>query len=291
MTDQNNNLDFAFRMLDYDNPKSYQARKAAYEVKKAETTQEKQQEKLKDSYANKKAAYTDKRTAKQKIRAAKKLNQEKEEKFNSNLKGLMGLFLIFSFICLLTMSILDADAGESIKTVISSKDGVVGPFKVKHNNTVYVVKVINPLKNLENFVSGNVLDQNGSVLFGFGDTLWDEEGMEYDSYGSYPWHESKTQYEARITFPQKGIYSIQFDSEYSIPNQNGTISIELIPKAASSLFFAWLSIIGFIISFSCFCLYFLTNLDKNYALISFVKDMFQGLFWIVLIALCIWAEL
>lgn len=292
MTDQDNNLDFAFRMLDYDNSKSYQARKTAHEAKKAEIPPDTQQEIAKAEYNAKKALYCNKRTAKQKRRAAKKFEQEKQEKLNSNLKGFMGIFLVFSIISFLTMCILNTQAGLSINKNIRSNGGIVGPFKVEHNNAVYMVKVTQHLKNnLEIFVRGNVLDKNGQILFGFGNSLWEEYGVEYDSYGSYPWDESKTQYDAIITFPKKGIYSIQFDSEYSIPNQKGTISIELIPKAASSLFFAWLSAIGFIISLSCFIWYFLMNIEKNISLINFTKEVVQEIFWIALIAICIWAEL
>ena len=161
------------------------------------------------------------------------------------------IFLIFAIICFVTSIFFDSNVGNPIKTTLPNTGGTIGPIEVKKDKAVYSIKVSQSMNtNQWSNVEGNVLDNNKQYLFGFGKELWDEDGTEYDpedGTNSY-WHESDTNYDAKLTFPKRGIYYLQFETEMSNPVDIGNINVEIMQKQASSLAFFWLAILSIIAS-------------------------------------------
>lgn len=152
------------------------------------------------------------------------------------------IFFIFSVISFIAISQLDTNTSVPIKTALSKNGGIVGPVDIQKDNTVCIIKSYQDVGlNQSSFVTGNVLDENKEYLFGFGKDLWNEEGYD-DGY----WHETENNYETRVTFPIKGKYYFEFETEATDSNQISDMYVEIVQKQASSLIFQWFGWLGLI---------------------------------------------
>ena len=132
------------------------------------------------------------------------------------------------------------------KTYNLQENSIVGPIKVENKSLIYKVKAYFNGRNSSSYISGEVLDEDKDTLYEFGKDLWHEEG--YDSDGH--WSESERDMVANLTFSEKGIYYLKFNTEEnSMDNITITISVSrgsYIPhlQAGTSfmliLLFVWL---------------------------------------------------
>lgn len=321
MTDQDNKLDFAFRMLDYDNPKSYQARKTAYETQKAELPPAEEQEKLrteykerKDSYRQnllgnaKKHNYTHCPLCGQKVEPEEKVcffcdknlvrayqeetqnNEENKKIFEENTikaskyKKFAIIFLVFSAVCFFTALYLDWNINSVGSAYITNSVTTLGPINIADDNTVLFIKVLETDDNNAVFVSGDILDTKQNILFQFSKDLWSESGYE----SGYSWRESDDKYETRINFSKKGDYYITLETEPELPGQNVNLLIEINKKRASAFIPFWFGLLSIIASGVFYTLY------KIKQWIAEREDPFLKIFKIIgytiLGLICIWAE-
>jgi hypothetical protein len=149
---------------------------------------------------------------------------------------LAGILFVFSIISFITMGQLDSNISPALKTSLPKTGGLIGPVEIKKDNTVCTIKSYQDVAlNQSSFLTGNVLDENKQYLFGFGKDLWNEEGNDDEGY----WHETENNYETRVTFPIKGKYYFEFETEATDPNQISDMYVEIVQKQASSLIFQW----------------------------------------------------
>lgn len=155
------------------------------------------------------------------------------------------VLLIFSIVCFITMFILNNSVNQNLVKNLPVKGGILGPINVKKDHSVYSIIIQQPLNSFDvwSFVNGSVLDKNKEFLFGFGKELWSEEG--YDDGGH--WTEQENNYEIKVTFPTKGTYYLEFESENNSSNV-GEITVQVSQKIASSLIFDDLGAISLVIA-------------------------------------------
>ncbi len=156
------------------------------------------------------------------------------------------VFLAFSALCFVTSLFLSMGAGKSLKESLPAAGGTIGPIEVKEDYSVYLISVKQAIKSngAWSFVSGDVLDANREYLFGFGKEFWKETG--YDSDGR--WNESVSDYDMKVTLPEKGTYYLRFNTDMSSPRAAGDIQVTVQPKHGSSLAHFILGIFGIIAS-------------------------------------------
>lgn len=173
--------------------------------------------------------------------ARQRLGNNKSNKKNFNI--LAAILFVFSIISFITVSQLSSDISPAIKTSLPKNGGTVGPVEIKKDNSVCIVKSYQDVGvNQSSYVAGNVLDKNKELLFGFGKDVWNEEGYDDEGY----WHETENNYETKITFPIKGKYYFEFESEPTETNQTSDIYVEITQKQASTLIFEWFGWLGLI---------------------------------------------
>ena len=153
------------------------------------------------------------------------------------------VLIVFGVVCLITAGFFSISRGTSIQKDLPLEGGMVGPIEVKKDNTVYLIKVFQFVRNDNAWsaVTGNVLDQDKNYLFGFGQEFWKESG--YDSDGR--WTESKTKYDVKVTLP-KGTYYLEFETDPS-PGVDSGISVSVSGKMGSSLPFLISGILALIL--------------------------------------------
>ncbi len=153
------------------------------------------------------------------------------------------VLIVFGAVCLITAGFFSVSRGTSIQKDLPLEGGMVGPIQFKKDNTVYLIKVFQSIRNDNAWsaVTGNVLDQDKNYLFGFGQEFWKESG--YDSDGR--WTESKTNYDMKVTLP-KGTYYLEFETDRSSGVDSG-ISVFVSKKLGSSLPFVIAGILALII--------------------------------------------
>lgn len=167
-------------------------------------------------------------------KAKQRLSNVKDNKKTFNI--LAGILFLFSIISFITMGQMDSDICPALKTALSKTGGLVGPVEIQKDNTVCIIKSYQDVGiNQSSFVTGNVLSENKEYLFGFGKDVWNEEGYDDEGY----WHETENNYETKVTFPIKGKYYFEFESEATDPNQISDMYVEIVQKQASSLIFQW----------------------------------------------------
>lgn len=175
-------------------------------------------------------------------KAKQRLSNVKDNKKTFNI--LAGILFVFSIISFITMGQMDSDISPALKTALPKNGGLVGPVEIPKDNTVCIIKSYQDVGlNQSSYVTGNVLSENKEYLFGFGKDLWNEEGQDDEGY----WHETENNYETRVTFPIKGKYYFEFETEATDPNQISDMYVEIVQKQASSLvfqWFGWLSLIA-----------------------------------------------
>lgn len=167
-------------------------------------------------------------------KSKQRLSNVKDNKKTFNI--LAAILFLFSIISFITMGQMDSDISPALKTALSKNGGLVGPVKIPKDNTVCIIKSYQDVGiNQSSFVTGNVLNENKEYLFGFGKDVWNEEGYDDEGY----WHETENNYETKVTFPVKGKYYFEFESEATDPNQISDMYVEIAQKQASSLIFQW----------------------------------------------------
>jgi hypothetical protein len=143
------------------------------------------------------------------------------------------IFLGYAFLCFITSFWFDLNVGKA--TLVDStpaKGGIIGPLHVKERNTVYLITISQDVDNgAWSFVSGDVLDENKNYLFGFGGEFWEESGRDSDG----TWHENKENYNLKVTFPEKGIFYLSFESQMKTLGSGGNIKIKVEEKRGSAL--------------------------------------------------------
>ncbi|MDN5848981.1 MAG: hypothetical protein L0H63_04990 [Nitrococcus sp.] len=157
---------------------------------------------------------------------------EKTEK-QAQWRTLSGICLIAAALFLITAFVLDFGTGIDVVKHLPGNGGKIGPLRIEEPYTVLEINVYQPVSdNHWSFVTGALLDANGSYLTGFGDELWHESG--YDDGGR--WAETDYSYDTKLTVREPGTYYLRFTTE-SDANPAKLISITVGVKEvfASSL--------------------------------------------------------
>ncbi len=158
------------------------------------------------------------------------------------------VLVVFALVSFVTAMFMNADAGKRLRFTIpvdgSSKPH---PIEVREDRSVYVFEVRQSTADMRDNVDWSavtceVLDKDGNYLFGFGDEFWSASG--YDSEGS--WSETKNKYKMKVTFPKKGTYLLDLDTERSNAGIRKPVQVTVTKKAASALPFLWAGIFALI---------------------------------------------
>ena len=135
----------------------------------------------------------------------------KDPKKRAIYNKICGIILAFAVISYFTSEYLDSASGPVIKASIPVSGGEIGPIEVDEDYTVYQIEARQNLRKFGvwSYVSGEVLDSNKNFLFGFGEELWKEQGVDSDGY----WHEQNNSFHLKVTLPMKGVYYFRFKTE------------------------------------------------------------------------------
>jgi hypothetical protein len=164
-----------------------------------------------------------------------------------NLGKIATVFIVFGLLGLLTAWIYSMETENIINTSfrpagLSGQSAEVGPIKVNKNNESYSIsiKANMPSQSWAN-IESQVLDSNRQYLFSFGKELSRYSGR--DSEGS--WAEVDNGYSMNVTFPKRGIYYLQFNTESDrVPS---VVAVRVSKKRGSSLPHMWFGIIALLI--------------------------------------------
>lgn len=154
------------------------------------------------------------------------------KKKKSTLFGPVGILIGFAVICFMTSMIMNSDETKPIVATLTAEGGIIGPFEVKKDRSVYLIEAWQTMGNRDwSFLQGELLDQNQQYLFGFGKELWHEEGRDSDGR----WTEGPTNYDIKMTIQKKGNYFIRFSTEKKSSRSIGEITVRVSQKRGSSL--------------------------------------------------------
>lgn len=120
----------------------------------------------------------------------------------------------------------------------------LGPIRVTKPMEVFEISIkAQTPRQSWSFIQGEVLNSNHEYLFAFGKELWHETG--YDSDGS--WTDSQNEYDMRITFPETGLYYLNFKIEGN--KLLNHVGVTISKKRGSALPHFWFGIISIFIGF------------------------------------------
>ena len=118
--------------------------------------------------------------------------------------------LLVGILSLFTALFMNNNDGQPIAENLPPLGGTIGPYEFDEN-TVLDVDVSQTLqKEGWSFVSGELLNAEEETLFGFGDELWWETGVDSEGYS---WNESVRTYDLKITVPETGTFYFDFSVE------------------------------------------------------------------------------
>lgn len=157
------------------------------------------------------------------------------------------VFIVFGLLSLLTSWIYSAKTEEVVNTSFRpnnhDKAAKIGPINVSKYDKIYNINIkIDYISvNSWSFVEGQVLNSDKQYLFSFGKELWHEKGRDADG----AWRDIEDKYSINITFPKRGTYYLQFNTE---SNRGPTsITVTVSTKRGSSLPHLWFGIVILII--------------------------------------------
>ena len=120
------------------------------------------------------------------------------------------IVLMVGLLSLFTALFMNNNSGQPIAQTLPPLGGTIGPYDFDAN-TVLDVEVHQTLqKEGWSFVSGELLNADEETLFGFGDELWWETGVDSEGYS---WNESVRMYDLKITVPESGQFYFDFAVE------------------------------------------------------------------------------
>jgi hypothetical protein len=161
------------------------------------------------------------------------------------------ILAFFSLICLITAFVFNMRQGQvhTFKFKLST-DGTTAPqrFEVERDNQVYLVKFSQSVRSLrenKDWVNADIAieTEDGQVITSFGGDFWRASG-----YDEGPWSETKNQNYMNTTIRHKGIYFLDVELSSNLSQLNAELSVQLIPKRASSLPFIALGVAALIIA-------------------------------------------
>lgn len=120
----------------------------------------------------------------------------------------------------------------------------IGPIIVEKPGETFEVFVRSRVPaNRWAFVETEIVDQYEQYLYSFGQELWHETGRDSDG----AWRERRSSFESNITFPEPGIYYLNFWTQKSYKTQKEQMRVVITKRNGSSVLHNWLGIILIII--------------------------------------------
>ena len=136
-----------------------------------------------------------------------------------NWRAVSNVFIVFGMLGLLTSCLFTGGPAQTLASKqfspidlqSSANPPRVGPLRIDNKGDAVEVTISTNLLQSQSwaYIQGEVQDASGEYLFSFGDELWYETGRDSDG----AWTDHKRKYEIDITFPDAGIYYLQFSSE------------------------------------------------------------------------------
>lgn len=123
------------------------------------------------------------------------------------------ILIVFSLLCFVT-SFFMSFSTVLIKTNVSEKQSIVGPFDIKKSNTVINIKGKHKLSRngAYNSLTIELLDSFQKSLYGFGDEMYFSSGRDSDGY----WEESRKTVNSKMTIKKPGKYYLKITSSTNV---------------------------------------------------------------------------
>lgn len=120
----------------------------------------------------------------------------------------------------------------------------IGPILVEKPGETFEIFVRSGVPaNRWAFIETEIVDQNEEYLYSFGQELWHETGRDSDG----AWRERRSNFDTNITFPQPGLYYINFWTNKSYKTRNDKMRVVISKRNGSSVLHNWLGIILIVI--------------------------------------------
>ena len=166
---------------------------------------------------------------------------------HEKLKAVGVIMILFGIVSLFTSAFFTMSASKPVSFQLPPEGGTVGPIKTKAENTVLLIELKQHMNsNGWIFVEGEVMDDDEEYLFGFGEELWHESG-----YDGGPWTEWKTDFDLKVTIPEKGTFYLGFKTE-SQPAATTPINVKVEQKVGSTVPHFAAGLLGLILGFVLF---------------------------------------
>ena len=163
---------------------------------------------------------------------------------HEKLKAIGIIMILFGIVSLITSAFFTMGANEPVAYQLPPEGGTVGPIVTEEENTVLLIEIKQHMSsNGWIFVEGEVMDDDEEYLFGFGEELWHESG-----YDEGPWTEWKTDFDLKVTLPEKGTFYLGFKTE-SQPAATTPINVKVQKKVGSSVPHFAAGLLGLIFGF------------------------------------------
>lgn len=163
---------------------------------------------------------------------------------NENLRAAGLALMAFGLVSLITSLFFVRQSGAALVQSLPAEGGILGPIEIARENTVLHITVQQWFRqDAWSHIEGEVLDAEQEPLFSFGDELWRESGHDSDG----PWAEADTEYDLKVTIPEKGAHYLEFTTELSAPNVASPLAIRVETKVGSTVPFIAAGIVGLIL--------------------------------------------